>query len=177
MRNRGQILLGGFLLFLGVVSLLSTIFNVDFWAFCWPIALILVGVWLLVRPRFTQREGQVFIRPVGDLGRRNAWQVSDQEMWIIIGDTDLDLTEASIPEGETSLRINGFVGSVDVRAPREVGLSVSATCFVTDSKLWGEKHDYILTPFTRTSENYQGAARKVNLEVMYFIVDLRVEQV
>ncbi|HEX6303986.1 MAG TPA: hypothetical protein VFZ76_07335, partial [Anaerolineales bacterium] len=100
MRNRGQLILGGFLLFLGLVSLLSVIFNVDLGAFCWPIGLILVGVWLLVRPRYTRTESDTFIRPIGDLHRRGTWQVADQEIWIIIGDTDLDFTEAIIPTGE-----------------------------------------------------------------------------
>lgn len=177
MRNRGQLILGGFLLFLGLVSLLSVIFNVDLGAFCWPIGLILVGVWLLVRPRYTRTESNTFIRPIGDLHRRGTWQVADQEIWIIIGDTDLDFTEAIIPTGETTLRIYGFVGSVDVRAPGSVGVSVSSTSFVTDSKLWGEKRDYFLSPFTRTSEAYQSAERKINIEIMYFVVDLRVEQV
>lgn len=177
MRTRGQLILGGFLLFLGLMSLLSVIFDVDFGAFCWPIGLILVGVWLLLRPRYTRSEGSVFIRPIGDLHRRGTWQVTDQEIWIIIGDTDLDFTEAIIPIGETTLRVYGFVGSVDVRAPSSVGLSVSSTSFVTDSKLWGEKRDYFLTPFTRTSEGYESADRKIHVEIMYFVADLRVEQV
>jgi predicted membrane protein len=177
MRNRGQLILGGFLLFLGLVSLLSVLFNIDFGAFCWPIGLILVGVWLLVRPRFTRSEGATFIRPIGDLQRRGTWQVSDQELWLIIGDTNLDFTEAIIPMGETTLRVSGFVGSVDIRAPHSIGLSVSSTSFVTDSKLWGEKRDYFLSPFTRTSEAYETAERKINIEIMYFVVDLRAEQV
>ena len=176
MRNRGQLIFGSILLILGISSLLSVIFDVDLGAFCWPIAFIIVGVWLLVRPRYSSPEAPVQIRPIGDLRRRNKWQVSDQEIWIFVGDIELDMSEAEIPSGLTTLRVYGFVGEVRLRAPREVGVAVSSWAIVTDAALWGKERDYLFSPVDETSPGYDAAERKIKLETYFFVVDLRVEQ-
>ena len=167
MRNRGQFILGGLVLFIGLISLLSVIFDIDFWAFCWPAGLILLGIWLLVRPKYSSLDSNVIIRP----------QLASQEIWVFVGDIDLDLTHADVPSGETKIKVYGFVGDVKLRAPQDVGVSVSSTSFITDANLWRENRDYFLTPVHRVSEGYQTAERKVQLEVMFFVVNLRVDQI
>lgn len=62
MHSRGQFILGGLALFVGLVSLLSLIFDIHFSAFCWPVGLILVGIWLLVRPRFSFLDDDIIIK-------------------------------------------------------------------------------------------------------------------
>ncbi|HZD56470.1 MAG TPA: cell wall-active antibiotics response protein LiaF [Anaerolineales bacterium] len=176
MRDRRQFIFGGLVLFIGLVSLLSVILNIDFWDFCWPVGLILLGVWLLVRPRYSSLESNLVIRPLGDVHHYGERPLRDREIWIFVGDIDFDLTQAEISRGDTTIRIYGFVGEVNLRAPRAVGVSVSSTAFITDGHLWGEKRDHFLTPVRRVSEGYETAERRVRLEVMFFVVDLRVDQ-
>ena len=177
MRNRGQFILGGLVLFIGLVSLLSAIFDIDFWAFCWPVGLILLGIWLLVRPRYASLDSNVIIRPLGDVHYYGERLLTNRDIWVFVGDIDLDLTHTDISVGETTIRVYGFVGEVKLRARRDVGISVSSTSFVTDGNLWGEKRDHFLAPVRRMSEGYQMAERRVQLEVIFFVVDLRVDQV
>lgn len=118
----------------------------------------------------------MLIRPIGDLRRRHKWQVSDQEIWIFVGDIELDMSEADIPLGLTTLRIYGFVGEVRIRAPREVGVAVSSWAMVTDAALWGIDKDYLFSPVDKTSPGYDSTERKIKLETYFFVVDLRVEQ-
>jgi lia operon protein LiaF len=177
MRNRGQFILGGLVLFIGLISLLSVIFDIDFWAFCWPAGLILLGIWLLVRPKYSSLDSNVIIRPLGNVRHYGERQLASQEIWVFVGDIDLDLTHADVPSGETKIKVYGFVGDVKLRAPQDVGVSVSSTSFITDANLWRENRDYFLTPVHRVSEGYQTAERKVQLEVMFFVVNLRVDQI
>lgn len=177
MRNRGQFIIGGLVLFLGLVSLLSVIFDIDFWAFCWPVGLILLGIWLLVRPRYSSLDSSVIIRPLGNVHHYGEGHLTNREIWVFVGDIDLDLTHTDISSGETTIRVYGFVGDVKLRAPQDVGVSVSSTSFITDANLWREKRDHFLTPVHRVSEGYQTAERKVKLEVMFFVVNLRVGQI
>lgn len=62
MRSRGQFILGGLALFIGLVSLLSLIFDMNFSAFCWPVGLILLGIWLLVGPSLSFLDEDIIIK-------------------------------------------------------------------------------------------------------------------
>jgi hypothetical protein len=96
MGTRGQIIFGLFLVFLGVVYILGITFNIDTGALCWPAILILVGVWLLARPKF-EREGTKIIL-IGDFRRKGAWNVTATDVWLGIDDVRLNFSETEIPD-------------------------------------------------------------------------------
>lgn len=177
MRNQGQLIFGGLLVFLGAVLLFGTLFQINVWAICWPAALVLLGVYLLVRPNLSMSGVGVNFHPFGDVKRRGDWAVTNEEIWMFIGDVDLDLTRAEVPAGDTVIRIFGFITDVDLIVPPEVGLAVSSLAFVTDSKILGSKGDSFLAPVSYTSPGYDQAERRVRLESFAFIADLDVDQV
>ena len=176
MRNRGQLFIGIVLILVGLVFLIGHLFDVNVWAL-WPLGLILLGVWLLLRPRLITSDVVVRQRLLGDIHRDGVWQVADEEIWIGVGDVELDMTRADIPVGETRLRVFGFVGDVDVFVPAGVGVSVSSTAFVTDGRVLGQKRDRFLSTLHLASEDYETAERKIGLETTFFVVDLRVKQI
>ena len=55
MRNTPQLILGGFLILLGLLAILSQVLKVDFGQLCWPVLLILLGLAILLRPRWLSR--------------------------------------------------------------------------------------------------------------------------
>jgi lia operon protein LiaF len=174
MRNRGQYILGGVLIFMGVLFLLGTLFDVNAWALCWPTILVLAGLWLLLRPRLAGGNQAVDVVLIGDLDRGGAWTVRDQEFYVGIGDVDLDLTRADIPLGETSIRIYGLIGDVEILIPQGVGITATSTAFVTDARFNDRKQDGFLTPVTFTSPDYDAAERKIRVEVLSFINELKL---
>ena len=173
MYNRWQVYVGAAIIVVGVIFLIGTVFDIDPWAICFPIVLILAGVLVLLRP-------QLFVagrlKLLGTVQRRGTWQVTDEEFYVGIGDVRLDLTSADIPEGETCIRVLIGVGSVNVRVPRGVGVSVSSIGFVTDAKALGRKQVGFLTPFEVTSDDYQTARHKLHLETVNFVGDVKVRQ-
>jgi predicted membrane protein len=177
MRNQNQLYFGGLLIFLGLVFLFGTLFRINVWAFCWPIGLILLGVWILLRPRMIRPGTPVRVTPLGSVRRDGAWRVADEEFWIFVGDADFDLTRADIPAGETTLRVLGFVGDVKMAVPQGVGVAVSSTAFVTDSNVLGQKEETFVMPYTFTSDDYASAERKVRLEATYFVASIKVKRV
>ena len=177
MRNQGQLFIGIVLVLVGLMFLIGHLFDINVWAFCWPLGLILLGVWLLLRPQLVSSDTAVRQRLLGDIHRDGVWQVADEEIWIGVGDVDLDMTSADIPVGETRLRVFGFVGDVDVLVPAGVGVSVSSTAFVTDARVLGQKRDRFLAPLHLASEDYETAERKVRLETTFFVVGLKVKRV
>ena len=177
MRNKWQIYIGILIILVGVMFLIGSIFNVDVGAFCLPVGLIALGVWLLLRPRLISPDTPIRMKLVGDVRRRGDWQVSDEELWIGVGDVRLDMTSASIPVGETRLRLFGFVSDVRLLVPEGVGVSVSSTAFVTDARVLGQRYERFFDPFHLVSDEYEMAERKVNLEMTSFVADLKVRQV
>jgi lia operon protein LiaF len=175
MQDRGRIYLGILIIGIGLVFLIGTVFRVNVWAFCFPLGLIGVGVWLLIRPSMVGPETAIRQKVLGDIRRDGAWDVVDEEIWIGVGDVRLDMTAASIPAGETKLRLFGFVSDVDLIVPEGVGLSVSSTAFLTEGKLFGEKRESFVVPLQFESDDYELAERKIKLEAYFFVHELDVK--
>jgi lia operon protein LiaF len=138
------------------------------------LGLISLGIFLVVRPRFAPAGTNIEFKLIGDIRRMGSWQVSDEEIWIGIGDLDLDMTQADIPAGETRLRIYGLIGDVDIRLPAGAEVAISSMAFVTDAKIRGEKREQFLTPLQWSSPGYEIAERRVLIETLFFINDLKM---
>jgi lia operon protein LiaF len=177
MRNQGQIFFGILIILVGLMFLIGNVFNVNVWTFCWPLGLILLGVWLILRPQLVSPDTAVRQKLLGDIHRDGVWQVANEEIWVGVGDVDLDMTSADIPVGETRLRVFGFVGDVSLLVPKGVGVSVSSMAFVTDAKVLGQREEGLLSPVHVVSDDYETAERRVRLEMTSFAADLRVKQV
>ncbi len=177
MRNRPQLIIGALLLLWGILALLGTIFHIDFWMICWPALLIGIGVWLIWRPRMLPSGMPLETRIIGDIHRFGNWPVTNEEFWTGIGDIDLDFAGADIPAGETTLRMYGFIGDIDLTVPQEVGVSLSAGGFVSSVKIQGAKQDSFLAPVEFTSPDYASCDRRLRFELVYFINDLTIRSI
>lgn len=176
MRYRTELFFGSLLLLAGVAFLLGTIFQVNVWDFCWPIGLILVGVWILLRPRLGFGNMPMNFRPFGGVRRSGAWQVIDEEVWMFLGDIRLNFAEAQVPSGETSFRFFGFIGDIDVLVPQGVGVALSAAAFINDTKVFGQKRNSFFFPVYITSDDYSTAERKILIETYFFIGDIDIKR-
>jgi predicted membrane protein len=176
MRKKTQLVIGGLILLYGLLLLIGEIFHIRFGKLCWPVVLILVGLFLIFLPRlYASRPGfQLNIFP--DIHRRGAWKLQPEELLVFVGDVDLDLTQAEIPPGETAIRVYGFVGDIDLIVPPEVGVQVASTAFVSDARLWQQKQSRFISTLEQSSPNYTQAERKVRLETYLFVSDLKVDQ-
>ena len=174
MKDRNQLIVGAGLILLGALVLISNLFHIDFGMICWPSFLILFGLWLLLRPRL-MREGDRFdVRIFGNVYRSGTWSVANQEHWGFITDMNLDLTQSEVPEGESVIRINSFVGDVDLVVPQDMALSIRAKGFVTDVRFKGHRYGGFLVPVNVASENYNEASRRVRVDLACFVGDLKV---
>lgn len=176
MRNRWQVYIGILITAIGLLSLIGVLFDVDVGAMCWPVVLIALGVWLLVRPRLVGPGTAVQFRLLGDVRRYGDWPVSDEEIWLGVGDVRLDMTGATIPVGETRIRIFSFVGDVRLVVPEGVGISVSSLAFLTDSRMLGQERDTFFGSFHLSSDDYAVVERRVQLEMNAFVANIRVSR-
>jgi lia operon protein LiaF len=176
MAIRSELFIGSFLVILGIVWLGGNVLGVDIGALCWPAGLILLGTWLLVRPRIMKDGARVQFLLFGDVRRSGSWDLVNEEIWMGIGDVDLDLREAQIPPGEIVLRVISFIGDIDLLVPVEMGVSVNSYAFLTDSKIQNRKRDSFVIPLEFHSEGYSTAQQRLRLEAFGFINDIKVIQ-
>lgn len=176
MQNRGQLVIGAILIGLGIIFLIGEVFEINLWAFCFPIGLIAVGGWILLRPNLSNSGVQSDIVLLGEVKKRGDWEVGNREYWVGIGDVDLDMIHARIPTGETRITIYGFVNDVDILLPEDVEFAVNANGFVQESALLGQKFERFLSPVEYASEGYAAAQRKIHFETLGFVTDLKISR-
>ena len=175
MHRKAPIIFGGFLILIGFSAIIKNIFGFDLWVILFPLLLIGIGVFLIMRPSLTVEGSEVIFKLLGEYRLTGSWQVRDQEIWVIIGDVDLDFRTAEIPAGISQVRLYGFVGDVRIRPPENAAIQVAADGFITSSSFQGNKQDSFLTTRYFKSPSYEESDRKVNLRTWFFVNDLKVE--
>lgn len=176
MRIPGQIVIGALFIIAGLVLGLGAIFDVDVGVLCLPTAFILAGMYLLLRPYLIGSDAGIRTVILGNVRYDGNWQVTEGEIWMFVGDVRLDLTEAEIPLGETTIRLFAFVGDVRVWVPEGVGLAVDSTAFLTSYRMFGRKRESFFAPLHLRSDDYEAAERRVRLDMISFVREIRVER-
>jgi predicted membrane protein len=176
MRNQGQFYLGVTIVVAGILLLLANLFNINLGILCWPTAFILLGVFLILRPQMVEPGTEMTQRFLGEEERSGFWQVVDEEFWYFIGDLELDMTKADIPDGVTNLRAIGFIGDIDILVPADVGVQLSSTAFVSEVNMPEGKEESVFTSVTVQTNNYKLAAQKINLKTTFFVGDVKIRQ-
>ncbi len=175
MQNRGQLIAGSFLILFGGGLLLASILRINFWAICFPLGLILLGLFFLVARQpvigVTSNSGVHF---VGDIIRSGEFPVKNEEFSLFAGDVRLDMSRAQFPAGETTIRVNGFVGDIDVIVPADVAVSLSSTGFITDTELNAQRVERFLSNAQLITSDYATAERKLRLLTAFFVADVNV---
>ena len=176
MYNRGYIYIGAAVIILGLFALISALAGVDFWALALPLLLIAAGVYLILRPRYAPPGTAMHTRLLGNIRRSGAWTAVGEELWVLVGNASFDLTQVSLPPGETVIRILGFVGDLKLVVPDTVPVAISSAGFVTTSRVFGEKHDTFLAPFETETPGYAEAESKLRFESWRFVTTIKVRR-
>lgn len=167
-------LIGIFLILMGVLALISNLTGINFSRMCFPTVLILLGVLVLLRPRMVKQDTRVDFTLLGEYKRDGAWLVENTEIWSGIGEVKLDFTQAVIPAGENRIHIYHFVGDVVLRPDASMGLSLAASGLLNTVKWMGAKQDNFLNAVQLSTANFSQAERKVIVEVTTFVGDVKV---
>jgi lia operon protein LiaF len=128
---------------------------------------------MLARPYLVSPETALRFRVFGPIRRVGRWAVSDEEIYFLLGDAKFDFSEAEIPTGETVIRVYYLLGDVKMWVPEGVGVSISSMAVITEARLFGEKREGFFSHVELASEEYETMERRVRLEVVCFIADIR----
>lgn len=177
MRNQGLVYLAIFIILLGVLLLIGNLFDVNIGAFCFPLGLILLGVFVLLRPRSLGPDVHSRTVLIGDFELAGPGELTSEEYWGFIVDCAYDLTKLDIPPGETIIRGFSFISDIEIFAPANVGVAVDAASFITTFKLDGGKgEDSFLSPVNWQSDGYKMADRRVRFDLTQFIGEVKLRR-
>lgn len=176
MRNQGMIFLAILIILAGVFLLVGNLFNINLGAFCFPLGLILLGIFVLIRPRMIGPDTTSHTVLIGDFDRAGPGELTAEEYWGFIVDANFDLTKYDIPPGETIIRGFSFIGDVEIFVPDDIGVAVHGVSFVTELKGDGGKETSFLSPLDWKSDGYKMAERRVRFDLTQFIGDIKLRR-
>ncbi|MYB41762.1 MAG: hypothetical protein F4X76_06120 [Chloroflexi bacterium] len=108
----------------------------------------------------------------------DGWTVEDDAVIsTVVGDIELDLREAELPPGETELALLCWLGTIQVRVPRTVGVDITAQSIVGSVDVLGRREEGVVRDIHVRSEGYEEAERRVRMRLSTFVGELLVVQV
>ena len=138
------------------------------------LALILLGVLSLMAAMRVRRFARRLSRTIGHVRSAEAWAVDDAVVRTVIGDILLDLRRASLPEGETELTLLCWLGTIQVRAPHDLGLDVTAQTFVGTVDVLGVREEGLIRDIEVRTDGYAQASRRLRLRLSTVVGELLV---
>ena len=143
------------------------------------LALVALGVLSILAAWRVRRFTRRLRRTVGHVrSSEGGWTVeTDAVISTVIGDIALDLRDAALPPGETELRLLCWLGTIQVRVPRTMGVDVTAQAIVGSVDVLGRREAGVVRDMHVRSEGYASAERRVRLRLSSFVGELLVLQV
>ncbi len=130
----GALITGVLLVILGLALVARNLGYLDYdfsqlWGLLWAVLLILLGIAILKRP--STEPGRIRFALMSGLEMKNpGWKLSSGGWTTIMGGVELDLTVAEIPPGETFLNLTAIMGGINLRVPRNLGVTCRGTAIL-----------------------------------------------
>ena len=167
--------LGIFLITIGVLTIFRQITGIDIWKFIFPLLLVLLGLFMIFKPKINSQSKDSTIRFLGEIYKDGQWNVQSQEIWLFIGDVKLDFRNALVPEGVSEIHIFGFVQDLKIFEATNVGISLHTNAFISDNRIFDQKKEAIFSNFTYKNSIYDQSVKKIDIHSWAFISETRYE--
>lgn len=105
------------------------------------------------------------------------WMAKPMNEHVRIADYKFDFTKAFIPEETIPIRLSGWVGDIKILMPDDLAFRVSVQAKVGDTKIGDRKWDGILRNIRYQTENYDDAARRIDFDFDFQVIDVSIDQV
>ncbi len=187
-KNFWTILFGIVLILIGILALLDSLEFISFWSALgklWPLILIGLGIWLLLKRRHLYweekaeiKEGKKYFKAFGDL-KIDAGGIDPHGMDVEMGfgDLEVNLTKASFSDRENVIRLALGFGDIKVWLPSEVKVKASASCGAGDIDILGKTADGLGRSLDYQDENYDSVQKKLKIFAKIGFGDIRISRI
>ncbi|MDZ5470218.1 cell wall-active antibiotics response protein LiaF [Bacillus sp. 31A1R] len=115
---------------------------------------------------------------IGDVNLKKAnWSLEPMEIYNTIGDYFIDFSKAYIPERETKVKLNGWIGDVKMIVPEDIPVMIQSRIKVGDIRIFDNQSEAINRTLFFKSKGYDEATRKLNITVELKIGSIRIDKV
>lgn len=105
------------------------------------------------------------------------FELRDLHIWHGVGDVKIDLSRALIPEEETFLIVNGWIGDVTIYVPIDLSVAVAAEVTLGDLEVFGHRQGGLNRQVVMKAQDYDKATRKVKIIVSLIVGDVDVRYI
>jgi lia operon protein LiaF len=187
-KNFWTVVFAVILIVVGILALLDSLQILSFWSAIgklWPLILIALGIWLLVKRRHLYwgekleiKEGKKYSKAFGDLKIDTSGQDPhglDVEMGF--GDLEVNLTKASLSDRENVIHLALGFGDIKVWIPTEMKTKISASCGAGDIDVLGRTADGLGRSLDHQDDGYDSAQKKLMIFAKIGFGDIKVSRV
>lgn len=107
---------------------------------------------------------------------RGSWNLEDMRIWMGVGEIDVDLSQAIIPDGESYLELSGLVGDINIIVPEDLAVAIEAEARIGDVYVFGNSQSGIQRFRSYQSENYATSPKKVHILVSLTVGDVTIKR-
>lgn len=111
-----------------------------------------------------------------NLGQSSSWHLEDMKISMGVGDIDLDLSRAIIPDGETFIDLSGLIGDINIVLPEELAAMVEADVRLGEVYVFGNSQSGAGRFVSYKSVDYELAHKKVHIIVSLSIGDISIKR-
>lgn len=187
-RNFWKVVFGVILIILGVLALLDSLEILSFWSALgklWPLLLIAVGIWLLVKRRHLYwgekvdiREGKKYSKAFGDLKIDTAgMDPHGMDVEMGFGDLEVNLNKASLSDGENVIHLALGFGDIKVWVPSDMKIKALASCGAGDIDVLGKFADGLGKSLDYQDENYDADQKKLKIYAKIGFGDIKISRI
>ncbi|MFQ6002952.1 MAG: cell wall-active antibiotics response protein LiaF, partial [Candidatus Zixiibacteriota bacterium] len=170
------------------LALLDSLELIRFWPTLgkfWPLILVALGIWLLLRKTYFSlsevssiKEGKKYSKAFGDLRiDANGMDPHGLDAEMGFGDLDLNLTKANFSDRENIINLALGFGDIKVWVPGEVKLSATGTCGAGEVDILGKHADGLGNRINYQDESYEAAQKRLKIIAKLGFGDIRISRV
>jgi|GEM_PF-7010005 len=172
----------GFILVIIGIGLLLNGFHIRAFIYIWPVLLIAAGLFMIVRCR---HRGTATIRVdiddaefFGKTCQPNfSGEIDGADINHFIGETELNLSNATLKPGINKLHASAFIGSIRLLVPASWALEASGSLFLGNITLADRSQSGIAPTCKYKSEDYDAAEKKLHIDCSLFIGEIKVQRI
>ena len=187
-KNFWTIVFGIVLILIGILALLDSLEFISFWSALgklWPLILIGLGIWLLVKRRNLYwdekveiKEGKKYSKAFGDLKiDASGMDPHGMDVEMGFGDLEVNLTKANFSDRENVIHLALGFGDIKVWIPFEVKVKSSASCGAGNIDLLGKTADGLGRSVNHQDEDYDSVQKRLKIFAKIGFGDIKISRV
>lgn len=115
---------------------------------------------------------------IGDVSMKaQNWALEPINLYNTVGDYFIDFSKAFIPEKETPIIVQGWVGDVKMLVPEDIPVRIYAHIKVGDIRIFNTVSDAVNRKVYFQSTGYEDATRKLDITVKLKVGSIRIDKV